>query len=275
VAVLSPEEQQAMQETCALAERTRWAGYLLACGVAFNSLFGLIVGIDIATMPWTILRRARRKAIDWQARRCAGPYYLGGSLLWLILWAVYWNLALCLFLVSRLQLAPPETDVWATYIFYGIGQSIGIGALIWLVAAIRRRRRFRSWRLHVEAVPVVPGESVAFEVRREDGRPLGAGLRLEIVGKRISWSLNPATVWKSIVPQPVPGEVQADAAANGPAPSIKGTLRIDAAGLSLAPPPGVKHPSRLFVFLRVRQGWWMKCLFEVPLPEVYSASPAE
>jgi hypothetical protein len=175
---------------------------------------------------------------------------------------------------EQLLVISQMTDWLGLYVGLGFGQSMAMADLIWTVAAIRRRRHFRSWRIHVETVPVLPGETIAFEISREDGLPLGAGLRLELVGSTFYWSWNPLKNWKAMYRQPVPGDVQADVAAAGQAASIKGTLRIDAAGLVLAPPPGVKDPGRLFAFLRVRQSWWTRCLFEVPLPAVYFAAPA-
>ncbi len=244
--LLTPEQQQALQEmrqeNRVMEERNRLAGCLLACALCLNSIFFLTGGACTSLSPWATLRRGRRRAADWQASRRGGPYYLGGSLVLFVLIAFYWNIGFGLACASIPVLSRPDADIWSEYVSYGIWQSIGIAFLILVVAAMLRRRHFRSWRLQVEAVPVLPGEAVAFEISRKGGRPLGAGLRLELVGNTFYWSWNPLKAWKAMYRQSIPGDVQANVPAAGQAAAIKGTLRIDAAGLSLMPPPGIERP---------------------------------
>jgi len=77
----------------------------------------------------------------------------------------------------------------------------------------------------------------------------------------------------TISPKLLPGDVQTEVPTAESSSSIKGTLRIETTGLSPTPPEGQRYPCRLFAILRVRQGWWMKCLFEIPMPEVYIIPP--
>ena len=65
------------------------------------------------------------------------------------------------------------------------------------------------------------------------------------------------------------GEVHVEPSPSGSPSGVKGSLRLDVAGLSATPPDGVKKPKRFFAFLRVRQGCWRRCLFELPLGEVF------
>ena len=268
MASLSPEAQEMLLESNDLAERTRWAGYLLTGALTLQFAFYPIFGLWYAAVPWAALRRARRKTADWAASRQASPYYLGGSLWPFLVGAVIWNLGFGLIMAAQPFLSRKGEDPWSTFASYVVWQSIGLAVLVWLLAASHRRRHFRTWRLQVAAVPVLPGETVAFHISRTDGLPLCAGLRLAVTGDWPSRGKDRLTALKAFFRRVVCGDVEAipDAAVPG---VLKGTLRIDDAGLSLVPPPDGKQKGRCFAFLRVRQGWWMKCQFEVPLPAVY------
>ena len=189
MASLSPGGQQVVLESMALAERTRWAGYLLTAAMTLQFVFYPIFGLWYATVPWAALRRVRRKNADWAASRQASPYYLGGALWPILVVAVIWNLGFGLITAAQPFLTRKGEDPSSAFASYVAWQSLGLAALAWFVAAIVRRRHFRSWRLQVEVVPVLPGETVAFEISRTDSLPIGPGLRLELMGNMISREL--------------------------------------------------------------------------------------
>jgi hypothetical protein len=240
--------------------------YLLTGSFAANSLGLLIMGSWIAIMPWTSLRRGRRRAADWRANRQAGPYYTGGSLLPMAAAIVAWNLQVGFVVAGAFLLVPSIIPLLPALVVCVVGQLLGLVAFAWILAAMRRRRYFRSWRLQIAEFPVLPGRSVEFQVSRCDGRPLDPGLRLAL---KEGWTSR-AGRWLigHFFRRSVGGDVEiiADAAAPG---VVRGTLQIDDAGLSLAPPPDGCEKDRVFAFLHVKQGGWMKCRFEVPLPAVY------
>jgi hypothetical protein len=279
VATPSPEERQAVEDLAAQMERLRTSFAAMEFGLALTPCLNLAAGAYLIYISLAILPRARRRAAAWQSDRAGGPHGNTGQLFIGAALAIYSNLFPPLFLASQVLGKAPETDTsLSPYITYVCFQAAGIVFLVVLAVHLYRRRHFRGWRLHVAAVPVLLGEPTSFEIRREDGRPLDPGLRLELVGywRPCTWNLGLSLPWRSLFGRPVPGHVLAEIPA-GPPSAIAGVLQIDAAGLSLTPPPGIKRPCRLFAFVRVRQGRWTKCLFEVPLPEVYvlpAAAPA-
>jgi len=255
----------------ALSIPTFW--FMAAC-VILMAAPGLATGAYFILMPWATLRDAHRRAIAWKTDRTGGPYHTVGSLGISIGAVAYGNLTAPLLLVLALFAEDFDKHAGAVlFVEWGLIQAGGVLSLVWLVADILRRQHFGLWRLRLESVPVQPGVPVAFEVFRADGRPIGGNLRFKLVGYRRTWSTNPVAAATTIFPQVLPGDMQTEVPTAESPSSIKGTLRIETTSLSLTPPEGKRYPCRFFAYLRVRQGWWMKCLFEIPMPEVYRIPP--
>ena len=129
----------------------------------------------------------------------------------------------------------------------------------------------RDWRIRLAEVPVRPGEVVQFEIFRESGKPIDQDLCVELVGWQTKWNIKRdcyKSCW-SFLFHTIPGEVHLDAAPGPDSASIRGTLRFEGTNLVAVPPDGVKYPRRLLPFLRVRKGWWRRCLFDLPAPALY------
>ena len=246
----------------------------IAAFAIITAAANLAAGAYFILMPWATLRDAHRRAIAWKTDRTGGPYRTVGSLGISIVMVAYCNLIAPLLLPLALLAEGLDTDTQAVmFVEWGLIQAWGVWFLVWLVVDLWRRRHFCSWRLRLESVPVQPGVPAAFEVFRADGRPLGDNLRFKLVGYRRTRSMSPVAALTMIFPKLLPGDVQTEVPTAESPSSIKGTLRIETTGLSPTPPEGKRYPCRLFAFLRVRQGWWMKCLFEIPMPEVYIIPP--
>jgi hypothetical protein len=269
VASLPPELQEIHHRTEIQAEQNRRTHYLIAGSIAANALGILIIVPGIALLPWMILRRGRRRAAEWQTRRQAGPYVKGGSLVPFAAAIVTWTLQPGFLLAAWLVMPPPAVPPLLVLALCAVGQLLGLAAFAWVLATMRRRRNFRPWRIQVAEFPVLPGQSVSFQITRSDGRPLDPGVRLALAEDGVSragpWLIG------HFLRRGVGGEVTV-AKGEADAKIVAGTLCVDDVRLTLTPPPDGRQRGRVFIFLRVRLGWWMKCRFEVPLPAVYLAA---
>jgi hypothetical protein len=240
-------------------------GYGIMCA------FLLAMGISLAAEPSIALRRARHRAVAWQTAHSGAPWYRVGSLDGSIILTSYLNLSgLAMVWAACLAEGFSAEASRSLFIAGTVFQTAGILMLGVLAADLWRRRHFRKWRLHLEQLPVQPDVPAAFEIRREDGKPLGEGLRFEFVGRPMKGNRKNACANQSSFLRRIPGEVHAEPFPSVPPFGVKGSLRLDVAGLSTTPPDGVKKPKRFFAFLRVRQGCWRRCLFELPLGEVFA-----
>jgi hypothetical protein len=239
----------------------------------YDSLIMVVVNVAVAlwlvVVPTAALWRARRRAGRWQADRSAAPLRRTGWLTLMFLFALYGILhGLAAGGSPLLGHGLGETAEQAIRLEGEIFLVLGLAIAAVVAAGLVRRRHFRNWRLRLAEVPVHPSTPVALELFREDGRPLGGGVRLDLVGylprsdrrggcRRLGFRL-----------RRVAGQVQMEPADGGNA-ALRGVLWLEGAVLSAVPPVNEPAPRRLFACLRVRQGWGMSCVFELPVPELY------
>ena len=266
ISTLSVPDPEASATVRGIQETMR--AYELCYGAMFA--FGLAMGISLVADPSIALRRARHRAAAWQTAHCGAPWYPVGSLVWLIILTSYLNLSgLAMIWAASFAEGFNAEASRSLFIEGTVFQIAGILMLGVLAADIWRRWHFRKWRLHLEQLPVQPDVPAAFEIRREDGKPLGEDLRFEFVGRPMKGNSKNACAGQGGFLRRTRGEVHVEPSPSGSPSGVKGSLRLDVAGLSATPPDGVKKPKRFFAFLRVRQGCWRRCLFELPLGEVF------
>lgn len=232
------------------------------------------VGMSLAMIvaPIAAPRRIRRRDLAWQTVRQGRPTYrsgLGEALATLAMLAV---ITVYLFGMLSVDLPFPPAARIVCCVCAGL-------FLLYLaidVTNLHWRFHCRDWRIRLAEVPVRPGELVQFEIFRESGKPLDRGLRVELVGWQTKWNAKRdcyKSCW-SFLFHTIPGEVHLDAAPGQAPGSIRGTLRFEGTDLAAVPPDGVKYPRRLLPFLRVRKGWWRRCLFDLPAPALYARPEA-
>ena len=255
-----------------IASARRALRYFL-CAACLPILAGMVLGIVMVGMPTAAARRRRRRAVAWETRRCGFPHYRV-PLSVLILTAAWLTLYVPAMMVVFLASTSLNLEDRI-----GMQVCLLMGALLLFATVVYVWWRFhcRDWRIRLAEVPVRPGESVQFEVFRESGKPIDKDLRMEVVGWQPKWNIKKdcfKSSW-SLLPRTIRGEVHLDVAP-GPAPrSISGNLRFEGANLAAVPPDGVKYPRRLIPFLRLRKGWWRRCLFDLPAPALYVRPEAE
>ena len=229
----------------------------------FLSAFGLVM----IGAPIIAARRRRRRAVAWETMRQGWPVYRSSLAMELVSLAY---LILCcagLLGVQFLDILHDRDDRIVLWVLDGLFLAFTVLEATWLLW----RFHCRDWRIRLAEVPARPGELVQFEIFRESGKPLDKDLRMELAGWQPKWNAKKdcyKSCW-SLLLRTIGGEVHLEAAP-GPAPrSISGVLRIEDSGLAAVPPDGVKHPRRLIPFLRVRKGWWRRCLFDLPAPALF------
>jgi hypothetical protein len=271
-ATATPEEVQAEEHAEAIRRDFRslmgviqYNGYVMAvCSLSLGAMYILT--------PLVVHRRACRRAKAWAADRSGRPWYRTGTLLNEIILAAFMILLSSEFLAMSRIAASLKSDVqWVACIGGSIGLAVGFVLLALVAAAAWRRAHFRRWKLRLEQVPVALGGPVAFELLREDGRPLGGTVQLELVAYQLRWNTRKDCMKSGSFRKRIVGAAQVDPAAGSPA-SLRGTLQLDDAATTVVAPEGENRATRLFVFLRVRQGWWTKCQFEVPTPALFVAA---
>lgn len=232
--------------------------------------FGTAVGVWFIVMPLAALRRARRRAHAWETSRCGHPWHKS-SLAFSIIYAVFLNAVAPALLAVLLLAKDLASDVRIPLlVLFSISQPAGILLLGSCVLHATRRFHFRDWRLRLDQVPLQPGEAVHFEIFRESGKPLDKGLQFEFIRWEPKWNVKSDCMKSGRRLRVVPDNVETETpAADGPPLVVTGTLQIHNNDLTSAPPEGEKHPRRLFAFLRARRGWWRRCLFDLPVPEIY------
>jgi len=230
-------------------------------------LFLAAFGLLMIRAPIVAARRTRRRAEVWHTSLQGFPMYrsdLASEMLLLVYFVLSGGLALVILVFDTIS--GHELSLSFTVIV-----GLAISMLPLMGAHLLWRLHCRDWRIRLAEIPVRPGELVQFEIFRESGNPIDRDLCVELVGWQPKWNTKRdcyKSCW-SLLLRTIPGEAHLDAAP-GPAPgSIRGTLRFEGTNLVAVPPDGVKYPRRLLPFLRVRKGWWRRCLFDLPAPALY------
>lgn len=261
-------ESQEMERQMAAMRRALHV--MVFWGHGGKTVFWLAFGLALIVMPIRALRRARRRALSWKQTQTGLPWHKS-SLAMLGILAVFLSLwppvLLCIPILAKSLHPDLRLEMLIRFVIF---QSAGIVLLGLFVFRITRRLHFRDWRLRLEDVPAQPGKPVAFEMRRESGKPLDDGLRFELLGWKPKWNIHKNLTRSGAPLRRIPGDVRIDAPAAA-GTTITGSIQLDNSRLTAVPPEGEKHPRRVFAFLRVRRGWWRKCLFDLPLPDLYLA----
>lgn len=263
-AAKSLREQEELERNVAASRRTL---SLVLCLMCLQGVFGLAGGIMMIGAPIAAARRTRRRAQAWQTSRHGFPMYrnnLASEMLPLVFLFLFGGLLLVILVLQT---------IWGLEFRLSYAVLVGLVVAILLVAGAHLpwRLHCRDWRIRLAEIPVRPGELVQFEIFRESGKPLDKDLRMELVGWQPKWNTKRdcyKSCW-SFLFHTIPGEVHLDAAPGPDSASIRGTLRFEGTNLVAVPPDGVKYPRRLIPFLRVRKGWWRRCLFDLPAPALY------
>ena len=69
------------------------------------------------------------------------------------------------------------------------------------------------------------------------------------------------------------GQVHVEPAPD-PCRALAGTLEIDPANLTATAPAG-RRPRRMLPFLRIRQGFWRRCMIDIPTTALYVAQDSQ
>jgi hypothetical protein len=233
--------------------------------------FFAAMGATWIGFPLAALRRRRRRTQEWLTARCGRPVedrFSGGVA---VVWVLY-VIAFAAFLPALYFTLPSisEETGLPLLIYLCVYEPFAVLFLAWFMVGRVRRSLTHDWRLRLGAVPVEPGVPVAFELFRESGKPLGPGVRVELVGWKPRWNTAKDTMAAtgSYRTRPIDGRVHFEPAPH-PCLAIVGTLEIDSTNLTATAPAGRRRPRRMLPFLRIRQGWWRRCIMDIPAPALY------
>jgi NADH:ubiquinone oxidoreductase subunit 3 (subunit A) len=240
---------------------------LLGTAAALPICVGLI-GIVMAIDSVRASRSARRRDAAWKADRAALPWnqmpmgFHGVCVALLWVWAC--ACALLAFPWAHHPAGRPYSPALAVVLLSAAAILTAHTAVIavW-------RRRTRRWHVRFPQDPLRAGEWIPFELCPADGGRLPAGLTFKLVGWPAKWNRAKDYAVSGSFIRKIAGTVQLEPAQPGPDDRLEGKLLIDPAGLSPAPPEGVRRPKRMLPFLRVRAGFWRTCLFDVPIEAAY------
>jgi len=260
-----------IEESDAKLRGVRPAMRVMAAWMVLWPAFIAGMGAASIDLPLAALRQRRRRTQEWLTARCGRPVgnqFSGGMAVVLVLYVI----AYAAFLPALYFTFPAISEETSPtlLIYLCVGESFVVLFLAWFMVGRVRWSLTHDWRLRLGAVPVEPGVPVAFELFRESGKPLGPGLQVELVGRKPRWntakdrmSLSNNGGWT----RPIEGQVHVDPAPD-PSVTVTGTLEIDPANLTATAPAG-RRPRRMLPFLRIRQGWWRRCIMDIPAPALY------
>ena len=273
----NPESARLLREHQDLIEQSASARHcmrVLVLGDSAKAAFWVLLGATICVSPIVAMRRAKERAQKWKTSHCGMPWRKL-DLPFAVIFVGFLNLESLVMLAVSLTLKTLNGEGSRhSMIVFCLFECLAIISLILLALHVRWRLHTRDWRLRLSEIPAKIGEQVRFEIYRESGKPLDEGLRLELLGWKPTWNTKRDFPRHNRLMRAIPGEVRVEPPGAGAPKSVVGFLRIDGASLSPDPPPGQKRPRRMLPFLRLRSGWWRRCLFDVPVPAAYVVSEA-
>jgi hypothetical protein len=273
----NPESARLLREHQDLIEQSASARRclrVLVLGHSAKAAFWVLIGAMIYVSPIVAIRRAKGRAQKWKTSHCGMPWRKL-DLPFAVIVVGFLNLEALVMLAMSLTLNtldPEGSRHWM--IEFCLFECLAIISLILLALHVRWRLHTRDWRLRLSEIPAKIGEQVRFEIYRESGKALDEGLRLELLGWKPTWNTKGDFPRRNAFMRAISGELRVEPPGAGAPKSVVGFLRIDGASLSPDPPPGQKRPRRMLPFLRVRSGWWRRCLFDIPVSAAYVISEA-